>query len=121
MAKAFSTDLRQRVIAASQAKHTNAQIARSLQVSEPWVHKVLAHFKATGEIEPCRKSPGRKLKLAADQDRIQAAIQAKPDATLEELCQTLRLDVDLSTLCRMLKKLKITFKKSPDRGRTKTA
>jgi len=62
-----------------------------------------------------------KLKLAADQDRIQAALRAKPDATLEELRQTLHLDVDLSTLCRMLQRLQITFKKSPDRRRAKTA
>jgi len=121
MAKAFSADLRARVIAASQAQHSNAEIARFLKVSEPWVHKVLAHHHKTGQVEPQRNKPGPKFKLSADHDRIQAAVKATPDATLEELCQTLQLDVDVSTLWRLLRQLKITYKKKPARGRTKTA
>lgn len=121
MAKAFSADLRQRVITASAAGHKNVAIARFLDVSEAWVHKVLRHYHDTGEIEPTRGKPGPQPKLAGEYERIRAAVAEQPDATLAELRDALGVEVDLSTLWRALDQLQITFKKSPARGRTKSA
>jgi len=122
MARAFSSDLRARVITASQAQQSNAEIARSLQVSEAWVHKVLAHYRATGEVQPRHNKRGPKFKLAAaDHERLTKTVQARPDATLAELRQTLKIKVGMATLWRALDELGFTFKKSPARSRTKTA
>lgn len=121
MAKAYSTDLRQRVISLTGKGRAPSQIAQDLDVSERWVFKVLGFYRATGLVEPKRKSPGRKPKLAAERERISAAVNATPDATLNELREVLDVDVALSTLWRELRQLHLTYKKSPSRSRTKTA
>jgi hypothetical protein len=53
--------------------------------------------------------------LAGQDARLAALITAKPDATLVELREALRLPVGLSTLWRAIDRLELTVKKNHTR------
>src|SRR3954469_6975262 len=58
--KAYSTDLRQRVIAAYDAREgTQDQVAVRFSVSVSWVRKLLRQRRHTGSIEPKPHGGGR--------------------------------------------------------------
>jgi len=84
--KAFSIDLRQRILDAYDAgEGTRQEIADRYSVSLAMVKKLLVQRKATGSIEPIPK-PGRTPifhgKLLEELD---AYMRERPDATLEEI------------------------------------
>ena len=59
------------------------------------------------------RNSGRKPKLTLDdQKRLVELVSKTPDATLAELRDQLGVQVDLATMCRALKRLALTFKKS---------
>jgi transposase len=68
--------------------------------------------RQTGSIDRKRGIPGRKPKLAAHQAALRALVREKPDATLEELRQSLPVKVSITTLWFALHALKLSFKKS---------
>jgi transposase len=120
--RAYSMDLRQRVLADCDGGATPAAAAAKYRVSASWVRRLLQRRRATGETAP--RPPGRRAPaLAAHADRIREAVRETPDATLAELRQRLALAVSLATLWRAVKALGLTVKKkSPARpsrtGRT---
>ena len=58
--KAYSTDLRERVVAACDAGDaTREQIAARFSVSVPWIRKLLRQRRETGSIEPKPRGGGR--------------------------------------------------------------
>ncbi len=121
MGKAYSTDLRLRVLADYDDGVRPVNLADRYRVYERWVYKLLRQRKETGCIEPRRGRTGPKPKLAAHENRLRELIDAVPDATLEEIRQKLGLGVSITTLWRALRDLGVTFKKSAQRGRTTTA
>src|SRR3954451_9103563 len=82
---AYSQDLRDRVLAYSDAGELVGEIAAALFVSISYVSKVLSRRAQTGERcarpQRCHVQP----KLAGLYDAIQAEVRARPDATLAEL------------------------------------
>ena len=119
--KAYSTDLRQKIIEAHQrGQATQRTIAELFGVSVSFVEKLLQRYRTTGTIaaKPHGGGQKRRLDAAADQ-RILAWIQAQPDLTLVQLQtktrQELGISLSLATLCRTLKRLGLTRKKSPSR------
>ncbi|NIA06404.1 MAG: hypothetical protein GWP14_02000 [Actinobacteria bacterium] len=117
MAKAYSTDLRLRVLADYDNGVRLVNLADRYRVSERWLYKLLRQRKETRCIEPRRGRTGPKPKLAAHENRLRELIDAVPDATLEELKQKLGLGVSITTLWRALRDLGVTLKKSAPRGR----
>ena len=111
--RAFSNDLRQRVIAAYQAKEgTQQQIAGRFAVSVQWVRKILAHLRITGSIDPKPHGGGRNRTFDQQaSDRLRQAVGDKPDATLAELAQIAGVTASPSMVHRALKDLGITRKK----------
>jgi transposase len=114
--RAYSMDLRQRVLAACDGGMTTSEAAEAFSVSPAWVRRLKQ--RREGDEVPAPAVPRRPPpSWSAHADRIREQVQATPDATLAELKARLRLGVSLATLCRALKALRLTLKKSPPGGR----
>ncbi len=109
MGAAYSQDLRDRVVRASERGMTTAQIARVFDVSPAWVRRVKQRLRESGEASPRKVgSPGvRKI----DRVRLAELVKEQPDATLKELRARLGIQCGESTICTVLKKLGLSFKK----------
>ena len=108
--KAYSIDLRERVIAACQSDGTTA-VARRFGVSPAWVRRLKQHQRERGDIRPRTGGGSRGRKI--DRRRLAELVKEDPDATLVELRDRLGIQVTPWAICKALKELKITFKKSP--------
>ena len=109
--RAYSPDLRERILADCDRGLTTRAVATKYTVSESFVRKLKQQRRQTGAIGP--RSPGRKRPpdWLAHADRIRAGCRDRPDATLEELRRALGLPFSAATLCRALKALRLTLKK----------
>ena len=112
--KAYSTDLRQRVVAACDARDgTRPQIAARFSVSESWVRKILRQRRDTGSIEPKPHGGGRAPAVdGPGSARLREATRADDDATLQELAEAAGVACSQAATCRALVRLGITRKKS---------
>ena len=104
--RAYSMDLRRRVLADSDAGLATKPVAEKYGVSRTWVRSLKQRRRETGEIAP-RVGGGRKPKI--DRQRLVALVAAQPDATLAELRERLGVQCSLSAIWMALDKLKITF------------
>lgn len=111
--KAYSMDLRVRVLADCDEGLSTGEVARKQRVSESWVRRLKQRRRETGEIAPRPSGHPPPKKLAGQDERLQAKLAQQPDATLAEIRRDLGLAVALSTLWRRLRELDLTFKKSP--------
>lgn len=112
MPKAYSMDLRKRVIEAREEGQTTAQLAERFKVSPSFVEKLQQRLRESGTLEAKPHGGGRQPKLSPDQDeRLRALLAEKPDTTLAELRQKLGIKVHLSSLWYRLQRLGLTFKK----------
>jgi transposase len=110
--KANSTDLRQRVVAAYDAREgTQEQVAARFAVSVSWVRKLLRQRRATGSIDPRPHGGGhaRAFDAAADA-RLRQAVRDDSDATLEELGRAAGVACGAPAVYRALSRLGITRK-----------
>jgi transposase len=111
---AYSTDLRERVVAACDAGGaTREQIAARFSVSVVWIRKLLRRRRETGSIEPKPRGGGRAP--AFDDEaagRLRRAVRADNGATLGELARAAGVACCASAVHRALKRLGITRKKS---------
>ncbi len=108
--RAYSLDLRERVLADCDIGMSNDEVARKYRVSAAWIRRLKQRRRETGSIEPRirRRTPPR---LAARADELRSLVEQRPDATLEELRQALGVQTSVSTLWRALQSLRLTFKK----------
>lgn len=114
--RAYSLDLRQRIIAALEAGQSVATVAERLSVSPRSVRRYRQQWREQGTLDG-RLRPGRRRKIAADQEAmLLAQVAAAPDATLREHRQRWHAQtgvwVSEATLCRALQRLALTVKKS---------
>ena len=119
--RAYSTDLRVRVLEAAEAGDTTAELADRFAVSPAWVRRLRQRHRATGEIGPRVPRPARTRKLDAHLPRIRELLAATPDLTLAELRDELKVAAALSTLWAAVRSLGYTFKKSRPGGRAGAA
>ena len=114
--KAYSADLRSRVLAAADEGRRVGQIAASLQVSVSYVSKVLSRRRETGETsarpQRCHVPP----KLAGLHEAIRAEVAARPDVTIAELrrwlAETHQVSASEGLMHATLVRLDLTRKKS---------
>ncbi len=109
--KAYSMDLRQRVIEDSDAGLATKQVAQKYQVSPAWVRRLKQQRREQGSIAPGK--PGGCRPRQIDRQQLAGLVAQQPDATLVELRERLGLTCSLSAICMALQDLKLTFKKSP--------
>ncbi len=82
--KAYSQDLRQRVLRAVDAGQRQAQIAKTFAVSVATIKRYLKQRRETGHVEP-KAIPGRPAAIGALlQAHLRAQLEAHPDATRQE-------------------------------------
>lgn len=118
MPKAYSMDLRERVLADCDAGMGSTAVAHKYAVSPAWVRRLKQHRRERGDIRPRR---GGHYPRRFDRDRLAELVRQQPDATLAELRDALGVGVSLSAICTALKQLKLTFKKSRSAPRSRTA
>lgn len=111
--RAYSDDLRSRIIAAiERGEESWRQIARRFVVSLSCVILLVQRYRKTGSIQPRPHGGGKKPSLGPKQlEDLCDLVRKRPDATLEELRQSLGASCSLMTIARALKKLGITRKK----------
>ena len=121
--KTYSMDLRERVVAACDARDgTREQIAARFSVSVSWIRDLLRRRRETGSIAPKPRGGGRAPAFDAPADaRLRAAVRADADATLEELARAAGVACSVPAVCRALKRLGITRKKSRGGRPSRTA
>jgi transposase len=110
--RAYSMDLRVRVLEAAADGDGTAELADRFSVSPAWVRRLRQRHRKTGEVGPRVGRPPRGSKLAAHHPRIRELLAATPDLTLAELRDELNVAVALSTLWAAVRALGYTFKKS---------
>ena len=113
----LSVDLRQRIMAAYQAKEgSQRQLAERFKVSLSFVRDLSRRYRKTGKVEPKPHGGGAVAKLGTAQlPIVKALVEAQPDALLEELCerfeQKTAVKVSVSTMQRAVQRLKLSVKK----------
>ena len=103
-------DLRERVLADCDAGLGTTATAKKYKVSPSWVRRLKQHRRERGDFLPrCGGgSRGRKF----DRDRLAELVRQQPDATLVELRDRLGVSVTPWAICKALRDLKLTYKKS---------
>jgi transposase len=121
--KAFSVDLRQRILDAYDAgEGSRQQIADRFSVSLGLVKKLLAQRKATGAIDPIPR-PGRTPIFHGELlEKLDAHVREHPDATLKEIRGHFahRVRCSNTAVCNALKRLDYRRKKNAAGQRTRS-
>lgn len=112
--KAYSMDLRERVVAAcDRGEGTREEIAKRFRVGVAWVYRLLQRRRETGSIEPKPRGGGQKPAFDPPAaERLRQAVADRPDATLEELREAVGVACGTSAVHRALEKLGLPRKKS---------
>ena len=124
--RAYSIDLRERVLAAYESDEGTAEIAERFSVSAAWARRVRQRWRELGVVGPLpqRRGPAPKLD-DADLARLSGLWADAPDATLAELRDDLHRAsgklVSASTVDRAVKALGLTLKKSRPAPASRTA
>lgn len=113
--KAYSQDLRQRILQTVDEGKTQAQAASLLKVSETTVKRYVRQRREKGHVQP-KSIPGRPpSKRAPLEAQLQPQRESRPDATLQEHCETWEaqsgIKVSISTRSRAIEHLQWTRKK----------
>jgi transposase len=109
--KAYSMDLRERVLADCDSGLRTRAVAAKYRVSEAWVRRLKQRRREAGETAPRPPRNRRVPKLAPHYDRLRALVAETPDLTLEELRQRLGVAVALATLWEAVRALRLSVKK----------
>jgi transposase len=120
--KAYSMDLRARVLAACDDGMGTAEAAEAFAVSPAWVRRIKQRRRETGEVAPrtparCGPAPA----LAAHAGRLWDLVRDHPDETAAAYRDRLGVRVAALTVWRMLRRLGLTFKKSRPGPPSRTA
>lgn len=121
--KAYSLDLRQRVLkAALSGQHTIPEVAELFGVATTFVNKVLRLHRTGEELAPRPHGGGYPPRLSiAHHKLLRQRVRERSDATLEELRSHLQeqagLSVSRATMGRTLSRLGLSRKKKPSRQR----
>jgi transposase len=112
--RAYSKDLRERVIKVSARGEPALSIAKRLEVGLGWVYSLLKRYRTTGSYDVLPSNAGAKPKLSAsDLELLRRTVHEHPDATLEELKSLTNFSVSIATISRALNtRLKISYKKN---------
>src|SRR5215210_552227 len=115
--RAYSKDLRLRVLAAVDRGTPRREVADTFGMSVSTIKRYLKLRRETGGVEP-KPIPGpRAPKRAALEERLPAQVELNPDLTLSEHCELFEeehgIGVSAATVSRALKDLGLPLKKDP--------
>ncbi len=121
MAKAYSMDLRLRIVAFVDAGNTHRSAAERFDVAISFVNTLMKRKRELGHIEALRCGGKRHGKLDAAKDFLVKRVTEQKDITLFELRDELAeqgIEVAPSSIWRFLKRLGLSHKKNTARERT---
>ena len=126
--KAYSVDLREKVLRAVDQGYAREEIVKLLAVSPATIRRYLKQRRETGSVTP-KARPGRPpRKLGPLQTDLVAQLQAHDDVRLEDHCQLWEqshgVKVSTATMSRAIKRVGWTRKKRrwvPANGGRKSA
>jgi transposase len=129
MARPYSLDLRERVVAAVMAGNSCRKVAATYRISIASVVKWSQRFRATGNAAAKRMGGTQPRSLAGERDWLLARLAAVPDLTLRALVVELGdrgVATSYGSVWRIIHDAGISFKKnsvrhrarSPRRGKT---
>ena len=113
---AYSVDLRKRIVAGVLEQGLSiGEVAKLFQIGSATVERYLRQFRESGEFSP-RTSPGRpRLLNAAQEAWLKRQLGQKNDLTLKVRCAQLKessgVVLSEATMCRAIKRLRVTRKK----------
>ena len=119
MARAYSLDLRDRVVAAFAGGASCRSVAEAFKVSPASVVKWAQRKRATGSIAPTCPKP-RPRSLAEHRDWLMARLEAVPDLTLRALVAEFGergVVTSYGSVWRIVHDAGVSFKKNPVRRR----
>jgi transposase len=113
--RAYSLDLRERIVAAVEDGHSRSEVARLFGVSRRTVGRYVRQQAETADLR-ARPIPGRQRAIAAEQEaQLTAQLQAHSSATLEQhrqlWAETTGVRVSVATMFRAINRLGWTWKK----------
>ena len=126
MAKAYSDDLRRKLLEAyDRGDGSLRELAKRFGVSVPWAWKISSQRRRSGQMERVEQRHGPPSRMtAAVQASLRGLVRQQPDATLRELQQRLwaseRVGVSFQHLWRVLQNMGLRLKKSRSTLRNKT-
>ena len=118
--RAYSQDLRDRILGALERGEGPTTIARRYEVSRVWVHEVRKRWQQDGQRHSLPMGGYRRSRIAHLQAQIRQWIEATPDMTLREISERLAqegIELKLPALWHQLDKWGLSFKKNPTRKR----
>ena len=123
--KAYSEDLRKRIIVTKEKGQSSAVVARRFSVNVRTVERYWKRYQETAQIAPKRHGGYRRSKLAPHDRELVKWIERQPDLTLSELQQRclehLRVSISLHALWYRLGRIGLSFKKNDARRRARPA
>jgi transposase len=104
--KAYSQDLRERILQTVDEGKTQAEAAHLFKVSDTTVKRYIRQRREKGHVQP-KPIPGRPpTKRAPLQAKLQPQLENQPDATLQEHCAMWKavsgVNVSISTMSRAI-------------------
>ena len=120
--RAYSQDLRDRVLRALERGDRPAEIARRFEVSRVWVYQVRDCWQQDGRRSSLRVGGHRRSCVAEMESQLRAWIEAEVDLTLSEICERLAkegVQIKVPALWHQLKKWNLTLKKNSARQRAR--
>jgi transposase len=107
--KAYSQDLRQRVLRAIDAGHSQAEVAESFAVSVATIKRYLKQRRETGHVLP-KAIPGRPaVKGAVLQAHLRAQLEAHPDVSREEHCRLFQAEYGIQVSTASISRARTTL------------
>jgi transposase len=115
--RAYSSDLRERILRAVDEGKPRAQIIELFHVSRATIKRYLKQRRETGHVQP-RPIPGRTpRKGAALREGVEELLRERPDVRLEDYCQMWEsrsgVKVSTSSMSRAIRHVGSTRKKRP--------
>lgn len=118
--RAYSQDLRDRVLGALARGEGPTAIARRYEVSRLWVYQVRKRWQQEGRRDSLPMGGHRRSRIAHKQAQIRQWIEATPDMTLMEMSERLAqegIQIKVPALWQQLNKWGLSFKKNAARQR----
>ena len=118
--RAYSQDLRDRILGALQRGERPTDIAQRYEVSRVWVYQVRNSWEQSGRRHGLPVGGYRRSRIAHREADIRCWIAQTPDMTLAELSARLAeegIEIKIPALWHQLDKWGLSFKKNPARQR----
>lgn len=121
--RTYSTDLRERIVAARERGHSAREIARLFILSKRSVERYCKLHATTGSVQPKPRGGYRRSRLEKHEETLRRWIHEQSDLTLAELqkriARKLKVRLGLTALWHRLEHLGLSYKKNAARRRAK--